>query len=625
MEPRIRHWHCRYRLVGEREEARLAVERLERAVRPRVSEAYAEALARVFENDPAVYVLRRVNARLVLDHATRETESRLAEKWADRLGHAVVSSIARGGEDSGNLVRFADEPDYVAHFIADLLGDTAWERWYYGAFSHLRLSPKKEAILSLLFEGREQLAGLLRRLESLGCLKQVLALLDRPSALALWSDTAKATDSASNAKEFRLFVSTAIRLLDLLGVWKTGAPSESAILEEYLKSHPLPPGWTDHRSLAQAVLNVISHLISRNYLSGLHSEVAAKFSNLREQISSEFDWLDFEWLEAALFAILTVSEPDPSEPALPFRSPGSTPLHRRILERIRDLLRTGAVRLEVKGVNGMDGIDGASLEQNALRLYAGLAIADAEVADRAVARAIINHLLMCASFIAEASDPQAILTAMRTGQTTRSYETLAGVAGDAIRNALCYGPLASEALEEILRSSEAVTARTYKSTVRTECAGLFLAARAILDTRIPQLAAREGAGPLSSVLLALGIVWMGSRALKDAMTDPGLAFWCGLAPQEYSARELLAELDEAGCERLLAQVRELFEARASLSSSLARGEAPSPQSCLAQIKAELPDGAIDKRFDCARGDLRHKALGAVVAGSLKFERALPAR
>lgn len=581
MEPRIGHWHCLYRLIGARQEAALAIERLERAVRPRVSDAYADALARVFENDPAVYCLRRVNVRLVLDGAMAETEANLARRWADRIGSAVVGCIARDGDSSGNFVRFNDEIDYVAHFVLDLLNDIAWERWYYGAFSKLRGRPKKEAVLFLLIEHQEHLAALLRRLDILECLDRVLALIDESAARALWAEVRETRGELYNADGYRIFVRSAIRILSLLCVWSASAPSESSVLEEYLEGRPLMPDWTDRRSLAAAVLNVIRHATGRAYVLGLNPETVQKLSEISEQVSLEFDWLDVEWLYNALLAILAEASPRLQQTALPSRSPTSTPLHRQIVERIRDLLRARKVTLDLAETD---------MALNAMRLYAALAAADPELASRPAARGIIDHLLICARSIAEASDPYKILAAMRAGSDAASFESLPRRAQDAVRNASAYGPTAIEALEEIVASKATRHTEAQESLLQTDCAGLFLAARAIIDARIPQLAVASGAGPVSSVLLAIGIVWMGTRALRDSMTDEGLAFWCGLAPQEHSATELLSALDVAGCRRLLVKVRELFEDRASLDSSLK--DVAAPDTCLADLTADLPPGVM---------------------------------
>jgi hypothetical protein len=576
MEPRIGHWHCRYRLIGTTGEAALAAARLEREVRPRVSEAYADVLAQAFANDPAVYVLRRVKVRLALNGALAESEVALARQWADRIGSAVVRCVAGDDDHSGNLVRFLDEPDYVAHFILDLLNDAAWQRWYYGAFSKYRGQPKKEAILALLNERRADLAAIFRRLQNLNSLDRVLALIDGSAASRLWSDAAQTSGEPYTAEAYRLFVRSALRILELLSVWSASAPAESTLLEEYLHSRPLLPDWTDRRSLAAAVLNVIRYAIGRRYVSGLNREAAERFSQIAEQIASEFDWLDTEWLNDTLLAWLAEALPGQAPATLPSRHPTATPLHRQIVERLRDLLRSGAVVIDLTE---------ATAAINALRLYAALAVADSELASHAAVRALIDHLLACACLIAEASDSQLMLAAMRKGDAASALASMPGKVQDAIRNLSAHGPAAVEALEEIIKASAARPPQAAGRRLPSECAGLFLLARAVIEARIPQLAEVAGAGPLSSVLLAIGLVWMGGRGLRGAMTDPGLALWCGFAAEEHSVAEQLSALDAAGCERLLAKVQELFEDRASLDSSL---DPAVPESGLAELTNDLP-------------------------------------
>lgn len=599
MEPRIGHWHCRYRLVGSQTDAALAVERLERAVRPRVLDAYGRALARALENDPAVYVLRRVNVRLVLGGVNAETEATLAQKWGDRLGASVMRGIAAHGEDGGNLVKFENEADYVAHFILDLLDDLAWQRWYYGPYSGLRGRGKADAVLSLLLERRETLPDIFRHLSRLGCLARVLALLDRPAAAALWTESIKpAAGGAPAAGEFLILVRSAIRLLDRLGLWAAAPPAESELLEEYAAERPLRPDWTDRRALAAAVLNVVRYAARRALLRAPGPELAQNLSRAREDIFSELDWLDTEWLEAALPATLAAGRA-PSAPALPPQRPvGPTPLQRKLLERIRDLLRGKAVALDPRELDS---------PVNATRLYAALAAAEPELAGRPAAASLIESLLLCARWLGRTPDPGAALAAIRAGSASAALEQTSREARDAIQTALSLGAAAAAVLEELVGAEDAGPGGEFEAAMPTECAGLFLLIPALLDARVPQLAASAGAGPLPSVLLALGIQWAGASALSEGRTDPGLALWCGLAPRGHAAADLLAALDEAGSRRLLAGVKKLFEDRRALDASLPPVESPPAADGLADLAAAWPPGAA-----------AHEALALVAEYALRL-------
>lgn len=581
MEPRIGHWHCRYRLVGAQPEAQLAVERLERDVRPRALAAYNGALVRAFENDPAVYVLRSVNLRLMFKGATAATETWLADEWGQSLGMAVVRSIAMQDEEPANLVRFKDEADYVAHFIADLLNDLAWQRWYYGPFSKLRGLSKAEAILALMLEHREQLAAIFCGLSGLGSLERTLTMLDRTGAAKLWAEAATTITTTVDVNAFRIFVRSAIRLLDRLGLWAASAMTESKLLEEYAAEQPVMPDWTDRRSLAAAVLNVVLYARRRAYLFKLNHEIAQKLSLKSEDIFSGLDWLDTVWLEDTLLSILSGSDETPpvQHAHLPTRAAGSTPLQQQLLKRIRELLKTGIVTLDLEDV-------GSPL--NALRLYAALTAAEPELVFKPATFSLIESVLRCSKWIMAAPEPAAILEAIRGRRKTEALTALPAEAREAMQAIISIGPPAADLLEEIIPAASFNSLRVDETILPTECAGLFLLIRAILDARIPQLAAAADAGPLSSILLALGIQWAGARSLNNGRTDAGLAMWCGLAPQDYSAFDLLSALETTGCRRLLAEVRKLLHERSALDSSLARIEAWPTESTVEDLTAAWP-------------------------------------
>lgn len=601
MEPRIGHWHCRYRLVGAQTDAAQSVERLERAIRPRVLEAYGNALTQAFENDTSVYILRRVNTNLMLGGVAAETEITLAHKWGNLLGAAVARSIATHDGDSSNLVRFEDEAEYVAHFIADLLDELAWQRWYYGPFSRLRGHSKRDAILSLLVEHRETLAVIFRHLARLGGLNRVLALLEHSEAATLWAEAIQPTsgdNAALSVEEFRLFVRSAMRLLDRLGLWDASSPTESELLESYVAERPFKPDWGDRRSLAAAVLNVVRYAQRRAYLRRQRQDLAQQLLHAREYIFAELDWLDIEWLEAMLLATLAGESATSPQDALPLRLIGPTPLQSKLLERIRELLRDGLLTLD------QDEVDSPV---NAMRIYARLAAADCALAAEPAAALLIESLLLCAKWIKRTPEPDRTLVAMRAGSANSVFELLPGAAHAAIQTALSLGPTATEVLAELVCANGDESKSVFDTVLPTECAGLFLLIRALQDARIPQLSETTGAGPLSSVLLALGIQWAGPQALLNGEIDPGLAFWCGLAPQAHTASELLSALDVAGCQRLLAEVSELFRHRCALDSSLARVEPFLPEDSLAALAAAWPTGAH-----------LHEALALVAAYALRL-------
>src|SRR5215213_4803618 len=116
MEGRIGRLHCRYRVLGTAQGAARLPPRLDQLVRDEVAGHQAEALATALGDDPTVYVLRRVEARPLVLMTGGDGDPRLAQRWGERLAGAVVHTIAHDAGDRANLVRFADQADYVAAF-----------------------------------------------------------------------------------------------------------------------------------------------------------------------------------------------------------------------------------------------------------------------------------------------------------------------------------------------------------------------------------------------------------------------------------------------------------------------------------------------------------------------------
>jgi hypothetical protein len=302
MQPYIGRWDCRYRVAGAQPEAAAAVALLERNVRGRVPDAYIAALEGTLQNDPTVYVLRRLHVALSLRVGEIPNEPALAQRWARHLGAATVRKLVADGANPADIVRFADDAEYVAHFMADLLNDLAWQRWYYGAFSRYRHAAKREAVLGVLLENSRELVKIFRCLAQLGCLRAVLDLLGPSEAGTLWREAVQPDIRQTNANELRVFVRAALAIIESSKLWARAPFDVEALLTAYAETHPPLPDWTDRRSLALAVVHVLRFVAWRGVITAPRGANAERYREGLAGILATLDWLDTRWLEDELCA-----------------------------------------------------------------------------------------------------------------------------------------------------------------------------------------------------------------------------------------------------------------------------------------------------------------------------------
>jgi hypothetical protein len=462
--PTIARWRTRYRVGGEN---RGGAERLERAVRERAAESYAAALEEVFGADPAVYVLRRVRMDLTLVNAAMADEPSIARKWGERTCAAVVQTVMRHGDDASRVMRFDDTSAYIAQWIGDLLEGVAWERWYYSAFARYRALSVDDAIAAVLLENRQHLAAILRRLGGKRLVPALLARMPREVARELWNTAIRGEPHAASREEFRVFVRAAFAIADALELWVNARPEESEIFEEYCATSPRSPDWKQAPALAEAVFAVLLFLQRR---SSVRRAAVSEPPRVREAVAA-FEWLDREWLAAALEVWLRNEEPRELAAARP---PEMTALQRRIVDVLRQLLASGVAVLPDAE---------AASERNALARFAALAAAEPSLAAHAAVPAAVAWVLQ---------------------QQTASAPAAARV------------------------SSSAQPAPAIESA----CAGLFLLTRVVIETRLTQLAEAYGL-EIEDVLLDLAeewqcdvedpgiVLWSGGRFGRRGPDDQG--------------------------------------------------------------------------------------------------------
>ena len=401
MRPTIGRWHTRYRVAGG---AGTGAVRLENGVRERVAESYAAALEQVFGDDPAVYVLRRVQTELTVVNPSMADEPAIARVWGHRACAEVVRTVMRHGDDASLVMRFDDTAAFVAQWIADLLDGVAWDRWYYGAFAAYRGLSVEEAIRRALIDYRLHLPAILRRVP----VPLLLSRLPPDVAREVWQVAVRGEtrDEVVSGEQFRLFVRTAFEIADALDAWIVERPVLDEVLTAYRATSPVLPDWKQPRALAEAVFAVLAFLERRAFVR------IVSFSALP---LASLEWLDVEWLSASLEAWARGTSPE----VIASRTPALTALQQRILFVLRSLVPTIALP---------DGL--TFTERNALAVFAALAAAEPLLAAHAATAApMIERVLADVSGGAAGFSPPEAggLKARRSTSTQTITSAYAGI------------------------------------------------------------------------------------------------------------------------------------------------------------------------------------------------------
>jgi hypothetical protein len=517
----------------------LAASVLEARVRRVALDAYESTLETVFANDPAVYVVRRLDVKLAMQVAAEPSAPALASGWGARMGAEVARAIYAATE-SANIVRFEDQADFIAHFLSDLLRDLAWQRWCYGAFARFRHTPRRVAVLAVLREEPLLLARVFRWLARLGSLREVLDLIDDEGAAALWREAVRPPVREPEPAEFLPFVRAALQIVGSLGLWSGSPLDERELLSAFAATRPPPAVWIDRRALASVVSSIVRLTERRGHIAIPHEdEFRERWSENAAELARTLDWFDLDWLGQTL-AVPSRRSPPAAQAAPNARPSGPTPNQARLLSRLRQMVVAAVVPLDRAHPES---------EANALRLFAALAAAEPETAAHPATPSILKVLLAAWAAVERAADPIAALDELRAGRVPSPSPDTASERPVPLVPTSSLGTAAADVVHELMAHSPIRLRAPAADAVHTACAGLFLLVRAITEARI---------APPAPVLFALGVQWSGVR---DA--DPGLGFWSGLAAPEPAAL-VLDRLDPAVFDPLLARVRSILDSRASI-------------------------------------------------------------
>jgi hypothetical protein len=280
--------------------AELRCEYVTRGVAPTAAAGRLDTLARlelpvllgtmldeIYGDAPTVYVLREVNTELAL----RVDGPDAARHWASVLATAIVTAVATDPADGVNLVRFEDEAEYVASYLADHARGEAARHWYFRAFEPWHARPTSEAVPALLIE--RPIMPVLAALHRHGRLAEVLGVVSDDELAELVADPAARPAAGDDVSGLWPLIIAAVRIADTWELWATTPLSTVDVARGY-PSRPVPD-WRSPAALTVVVVDILRQLTSRG---DLRRPAVPPPPELQER----FDWLDLPLLATGLTA-----------------------------------------------------------------------------------------------------------------------------------------------------------------------------------------------------------------------------------------------------------------------------------------------------------------------------------
>lgn len=567
MDRHIGSLHCRY-FVTEPAQGVELVNCLDRVARERLPESMMEALDSALAHDSTVYIVRSVKAQLALQAEGSFTDQEIGQQWGKCLARAVMRAISGDRSGSANLVTFTSEADYTAQFIVDLIRGTAWERWFYAPFSYLRNDLPSTAIQRILAERSDQAPLILKQLQARGAIADVVSTMGSLGVEFVWRQFPQ-TLPGTGAEALRPLLRVAVALMRGLDFEFEESPDIESLTQSFMARNVVPVDWRDPSSLSLAVWAMMVHVIEAKVARYAQVQTPEQLLPRIQQALNAFEWLDRAWLERAIVELLSSAQNKQSPEAVPVLS-GIKPAMAAWLEQAMAGLPSHAegsagnpsslVPDSFKGESAFSASDrGDSIESTALPRAANRMVTprqqrllgDLLDSFRACRQNLDlrrpagseNALQLYACLLDRhpnwTDDSGVAPMIQRFLEAVESFRTgkgeAAGFLGNSPDQAAFRNPLSGSELKLArLLALDAGDIRGSQGGIATQCAGLFLLLRAIMDLGLPRLAERaqypasELSLPFPAVMLAFGLCCAGSSGIQHGRVDAGLSLLAGL-------------------------------------------------------------------------------------------------
>ncbi len=159
--------------------------RLDELVTARLPEVCAQWLSDALDPaDESVWLIRELDLDFTVQ-AGRHAADRLPSVWGRQLAVQVTRAIARGPVGD-SVLYFPSRAAYLAHFLRDLAGGRAWDKWYYSEFDSLHSLSHSRAIAETLSRDPATAGAVLLHLASVRGLREILEVLTPADAAAIY-------------------------------------------------------------------------------------------------------------------------------------------------------------------------------------------------------------------------------------------------------------------------------------------------------------------------------------------------------------------------------------------------------------------------------------------------------
>jgi hypothetical protein len=506
VDGRIGSLEVRYRTRGIDPVLAARLPALTRAIEQQLGDALDARLSATIGDGRDVYVVRQLHAHAVIDDEAWQLDRPVVDRMSEVSAAALAAVLAQPSDD---VVRFADQADFLCAFIVDELDGRAEGQWYFGAFRRFRQADSAATIDAALAAHAEELAAVLGRLARRGRLDDLLARIGADRLLAIGGG---ARASSSSAPDVAVLVATALDLLARLG-WTVGDGVRRTLVQALMRcGHPAAPEWTDRRQLSAFVWSCVEAasgmLLARGATRGWFDR-----SGLEHHVRSGLDWLDGPWL---LERIGGDDGHDVSASAA--RPPDALAL---VLGRIAQQVMAGHV--SVGPDEDIDVIVVRLIAAAQLQAHEAVPVADLRAALAVTVGAWRQKTV---------SQPG---SALEPGPE-RTTDTTATRGRDRQRASRGIGAARSDAAETLSKALVERSTATSDEGEPTAGASLYLLSRAVLDGGLPGLATAHGV-PLGALLAGLAVSWL---RLEWPLDGPAHD-WTGAASREDTTPAVLDE------------------------------------------------------------------------------------
>jgi len=199
----VENFHCNYLFSKGEKDPNTLQQRLDSIAHHLLEETIERFLPSSLRTDNILFLINDLKITFPIK-GRKFNDNKIAALWGKQITSAIAKAIA-DPSDRNNIILYSSQAEFVVNFIVDIIKGTAWTKWQYQSFEHLKKFDTRGLIKEILQQNREIAEDVFMLFAGMNSLGDLLGELNEGDVEYIFNDFLAIQVKSGSKKNNELF------------------------------------------------------------------------------------------------------------------------------------------------------------------------------------------------------------------------------------------------------------------------------------------------------------------------------------------------------------------------------------------------------------------------------------